>query len=70
MSITGNTYLERGAPVVAVTQWAHSTGTPTTVVRWVTPPARTGPRNVRIRRADGTTAVRPFRGLRRPTGGA
>lgn len=25
-----------------------------------------GPRNVAIRRADGTTVVRPFRGLRKP----
>ncbi len=68
MSIVGNTYLERGNPVVVVTQWAHSTGDPTTAtaVLWVRPPARTGPRNVRIRRADGTEVVRGFRGLRRP----
>ena len=26
----------------------------------------TGPRNVLIRREDGTLVVRPFRGLRRP----
>lgn len=25
-----------------------------------------GPRNVAIRRADGSTVVRPFRGLRKP----
>lgn len=27
-----------------------------------------GPRNVLIRRADGTEVVRPFRGLRKPKG--
>jgi acetyl esterase len=48
--ITGRTYLERGAPVVILTQWGPGGG----------------PRNVRIRRADGTVTVRPFRGLRRP----
>lgn len=32
------------------------------LVRW----AGKGPRNVLIRRADGTLTVRPFRGLRRP----
>ncbi len=26
-----------------------------------------GPRNVAIRRSDGSTVVRPFRGLRKPT---
>lgn len=28
-----------------------------------------GPRNVAIRRADGSTVVRPFRGLRKPAEG-
>ena len=46
----GKTYLERGAPVVVLARWAGN-GTP---------------RNVLIRRADGTLVVRPFRGLRRP----
>jgi acetyl esterase len=48
MSIVGNTYLERGKPVVVITQWKGK-----------------GPRNVAIRREDGTTVVRPFRGLRK-----
>lgn len=53
--IVGRTYLERGEPVVIVTQWrtGHGPG---------------GPRNVRIRRADGSEDVRPFRGLRSPAG--
>ena len=34
----------------------------TLLIRWAGP----GPRNVAIRRADGTIVVRPFRGLRRP----
>lgn len=50
MSIVGRTYLERGQPVVVTVQWGPGGG----------------PRNVRIRRADGTHTVRPFRGLRRP----
>ena len=49
MSITGRTYLERGKPVVVVTQWNGK-----------------GPRNVAIRRQDGSVVVRPFRGLRKP----
>ncbi len=70
MSVVGRTYLERGKPVVVLTQWAHSTGDPAANIRWVKPPARTGPRNVRIRRSDGTTVMRPFRGLRRTAGDA
>jgi len=33
------------------------------LLRWSGP----GPRNVLIRRQDGSLVVRPFRGLRRPT---
>lgn len=47
--LVGRVYLERGEPVTVTTAWG--------------PGARI--RNVRIRRADGTTTVRPFRGLRR-----
>lgn len=50
--IVGRTYLERGAPVVIVTQWNGR-----------------GPRNVAIRRQDGSVTVRPFRGLRKPRDG-
>jgi acetyl esterase len=49
MSIVGRTYLERGQPVVILVQWGRGGG----------------PRNVLIRRADGSTTVRPFRGLRK-----
>lgn len=51
--IVGRTYLEKGSPVVVLIQWrtGHGPG---------------GPKNVKIRRADGTVTVRPFRGLRRP----
>jgi len=57
--IVGRTYLERGEPVVVVVQWRTGRG-------------EAGPRNVLIRRADGSEVVRPFRGLRvvRPGGGA
>ncbi len=48
MTIVGNTYLERGEPVVVLIQWKGK-----------------GPRNVAIRRADGSVVCRPFRGLRK-----
>lgn len=44
----GRTYLERGAPVVVLIRWGKGGG----------------PRNVLIRRTDGSEVVRPFRGLR------
>lgn len=47
----GRTYLERGRPVTVLVRWR--TGHPA------------GPRNVLIRREDGTKVVRPFRGLRK-----
>lgn len=50
----GKTYLERGRPVVVLTRWGPGGG----------------PRNVLIRRDDGTEVVRPFRGLRLPRGDA
>jgi hypothetical protein len=48
--VIGRTYLERGQPVTVLTRWGKGGG----------------PRNVLIRRADGTRVVRPFRGLRKP----
>lgn len=45
----GRTYLERGARVVVVARWAIGGG----------------PRNVLIRREDGSLIIRPFRGLRK-----
>jgi hypothetical protein len=48
--VIGRTYLERGQPVTLLIRWGPGGG----------------PRNVLIRRADGTLIVRPFRGLRRP----
>jgi acetyl esterase len=52
--VTGRVYLERGRPVVVIAAWR---------------PARrgdpSGPRNVWIRREDGSEVIRPFRGLRR-----
>jgi hypothetical protein len=50
MGMVGWIYLKRGAPVVVLTRWGPGGG----------------PRNVAIRRQDGTVVVRPFRGLRRP----
>ena len=49
--VVGRTYLERGRPVVVLVRWASGSKCP---------------RNVLIRREDGTLVVRPFRGLRLP----
>jgi acetyl esterase len=49
--MVGRTYLERGQPVVVLARADWKAG---------------GPRNVLIRRSDGSLVVRPFRGLRRP----
>lgn len=45
----GRTYLERGSPVTVLKRWGKGGG----------------PRNVLIRRSDGSEVVRPFRGLRK-----
>lgn len=64
--IAGTTYLEAGQPVTALVAWRQQRKTE----RLTTGPylhlKTTTPRNVLIRRADGTQVVRPFRGLRRP----
>jgi acetyl esterase len=52
--MVGRVYLERGRPVVVEIRWGPGGG----------------PRNVAIRRQDGTRVVRPFRGLRKPAGRA
>jgi len=82
MSIVGNTYLEYGVPVTIVAQWrtqdrikveSHYLTLGGQVVVHVVvvaylgnAKARTGPRNVLIRRGNGDLIVRPFRGLRKP----
>lgn len=57
--IVGLTYYERGRPVVVTIQWGPSGQ------RGIARGGRRAPRNVAIRREDGTVTVRPFRGLRR-----
>ena len=59
--IVGRTYLEYGRPVLIGTRWGIRAG------GYVGPAG--GPRHVRIRRADGSTTIRPSRGLRRPEAG-
>lgn len=68
--MTGRVYLERGQPVTVTTpycarrvaditgDWLH--------FQWPGRRPAAGPRNVAIRRTDGSTVVRPFRGLIRP----
>ncbi|MEU5108186.1 hypothetical protein AB0H07_39015 [Streptomyces sp. NPDC021354] len=67
--MNGRVYLERGEPVTVITtycarrapnipgDWLH--------FRWPGKRPAAGPRNVAIRRADGSAVVRPFRGLAR-----
>ncbi|MFF7764268.1 hypothetical protein [Streptomyces griseorubiginosus] len=67
--ITGRIYLERGSPVTLITSY-NARRTPDINAPWLrfTWPGRrpaAGPRNVAIRRADGSTTIRPFRGLTR-----
>lgn len=62
----GRTYLEHGKPVVALARWEITRPGPVLGwLEWLTPP-KGAPRNVLIRREDGTEVVRPFRGLRKP----
>jgi len=70
-TITGNRYLEYGSPVTVLARWRHNAPQHDDVVLWHRQP-RSAPRNVKISREDGTTVVRPFRGLRkiRESGGA
>lgn len=66
--ITGSTYLERGEPVTVVAAWNGAVRDLPNLTGLL-PLVRTkahGPRNVMIRRGDGSTDVRPFRGLRKP----
>lgn len=64
----GRTYLERGRAVTILARWAAPQHPLIpSWLSWHLPP-KGAPRNVAIRRMDGTTVVRPFRGLRR-TGG-
>lgn len=66
--IAGSTYLERGKPVVVVAAWRQQRVTERVDLGPLVQLGTSSPRNVWIRRADGTEAVRPFRGLRKPVG--
>ena len=83
MSVVGTTYLEAGEPVLVLAQWrgrgCRERSSEAIEADWLirrfgsddpSPWARSNPdapRNVLIRRPDGTLVVRPFRGLRRTT---
>lgn len=66
--ITGSRYLERGQPVTVLKRWAQIPAVAVSAIIWIRPPKASGPRNVAIRRADGSEVVRPFRGLRKIKG--
>lgn len=55
-SLRGRVYWERGQPVRILAQWGTKKQGEAT---------HGGPRNVLIRRLDGSRVVRPFRGLRK-----
>ena len=75
----GRTYLERGRPVTVLTAVPFTRWREDSTVIWCAPRGhgikgcpfaglakyKGAPRNVLIKRADGSGAVRPFRGLRR-----
>lgn len=56
----GRTYLERA--IASDGKYRLPPSPVVVLARW----GHGGPRNVLIRRADGTLTIRPFRGLRRP----
>jgi hypothetical protein len=64
--MTGRTYLERGRPVTVLVGWRNGQGEPELdqALRTVQRP-RYGPKNVMVRREDGSIVIRPFRGLRK-----
>lgn len=64
--IVGRTYTERGSSVVVLAQWRQQPASERLHLPLLRLKTAT-PRNVLIERTDGTTVVRPFRGLRRPT---
>ena len=63
--ITGRRYLLRGQQVTVLIQWATPRPDPAAAALSLVRTAATAPRNVLIRYGDGSTQVRPFRGLRR-----
>lgn len=67
----GATYLERGQPVTIVARWAKAAVLHAARAELGLPPITAfPPRNVIVRRVDGTLVARPFRGLRRARGAA
>jgi acetyl esterase len=69
VSIAGRTYLERGNPVTVLIGWGPGGGDKAitaAVFAGAAKQPKQGPRNVAIRRGDGSVVVRPFRGLRKP----
>lgn len=74
--MTGRMYLERGQPVTVVIPYCARRAPDVTGnwlhFQWPGQRPAAGPRNVAIRRGDGSIVVRPFRGLTRcsPADGA
>lgn len=62
----GSAYIERGERVVIVARWAKAAVLHEARRAFGLPPLTSyPPRNVVVRRADGSLVARPFRGLRR-----
>jgi hypothetical protein len=66
VSIVGRVYLERGELVTVLTAWKQIPKAERLDLPGLEALKTATPRNVLIRRADGTRVVRPFRGLRKP----
>ncbi|MGX6605630.1 hypothetical protein ACWKSP_26380 [Micromonosporaceae bacterium Da 78-11] len=64
--ISGQTYLERGEPVLVVVGWKQIPKAERLDLPGLEALRPWTPRNVMVERADGARVVRPFRGLRRP----
>ncbi len=67
--ITGSDYLLRGEVVTVTAAWNGTRNPDLPRLQAVLPLVRlkpSAPRNVRIQFPDGSSTIRPFRGLRRP----
>jgi hypothetical protein len=66
-AMVGRTYLERGEPVMVLVAWRQQRTAELLDLPGLERLSTVTPRNVLVRRADGSLVVRPFRGLRRVT---
>lgn len=63
--MVGRTYLERGEPVTVLVAFRQQRKAERLKLPGLELLSKVTPRNVLVRRADGSLVVRPFRGLRK-----